>query len=151
VVFAGYDGLEWSDERRGGFLAAMHTAGLWRLGQPPPCVPFSVSKILNEHGNILANTSDKAGAHCAAWLKIHPVDVVICANDAMAQALLKRSPRPMPLVVSFDNSQWAREHQVISLDINHRLIAEALLTELKRDDAGGDPRMIGVPTILPRR
>lgn len=151
IVFAGYDGVDWSDDRRGAFLAAMHKAGRWQYGEPAPCVAYPGPIRYDRPGHPESGIAATAAEHLLRVLGSEPADGVLCANDALAMELRARAPRrSLPELVGYDNSVWAMEHSVCSVAMDLRRHADAVMELLARP-ATEARLQVGVPTMLVRR
>jgi DNA-binding LacI/PurR family transcriptional regulator len=148
IVYAGLDGVGWSDDRRSAFLSAMHRVGLWRFGDPAPVVPYPGRIRYDYRGWPVETTYATAAANLLARLKRKPADAVICANDRIVQELAAlKPPAELPVLIGFDNSPWAREHGVTSVGMDLRGHADAIFDLLAAPPAP-HTRVVRVPTLL---
>jgi GntR family transcriptional regulator of arabinose operon len=148
ILYAGLDGIEWSDDRRAAFLSAMHRAGLWPFAAPEPVVPYPDSISGDARDHIPAQFYTTAAANLLARLEREPADAVICANDRIVQELAALKPlAELPALVGFDNSAWAREHGLTSVGMDLRRHADAIFDLLAAPPAP-HTRVVRVPTLL---
>jgi DNA-binding LacI/PurR family transcriptional regulator len=148
LLYAGLDGIGWSDDRRSAFLSAMRQTGLWPLGAPKPVAPYPGDIPRDAYGGFPPETYATAAANLLARLERESADAVICANDYIVQALAAlKPPAELPVLVGFDNSAWAREHGVTSVGMDLRGHADAIFDLLAAPPAAFT-RVVRVPTLL---
>jgi len=148
LLYAGLDGLEWSDDRRAAFLSAMHRAGLWQFADAAPVVPYPGDIPYDAQGRFQEKTYATAAANLLARLEREPADAVICANDRVVRELVALKPlAELPALVGFDNSAWAREHGLTSVGMDLRRHADAIFDLLATPPAPFT-RVVRVPTLL---
>ncbi len=148
LLYAGLDGIDWSDDRRSAFLSAMRQTGLWPLGAPKPVAPYPGDIPRDAHGGFPPETYATVAANLLARLEREPADAVICANDHVIRELAALKPlAELPPLVGFDNSAWAREHGVTSVGMDLRRHADAIF-ELLAAPPAPHTRVVRVPTLL---
>jgi len=149
LLFAGYEGVDWSDERKGGFLSELQRHHLWDMHRPPPCLPLSSPEsFLNMSDSI---PGQRVAKDLLAYLEKHPVDAVLCANDQIVeQVQTLAGSAKLPLLVGYDNTAWPATHQVSSVAINLRLLVDEVLRVLELPPIS-PPRFVTVPTMLIER
>lgn len=151
LLYAGCDGVDWSDERRGVFLAAMRQAGRWQPGLPAPCVPYPEPIRWELPGRPHGSVYERAAGHLLDRLRQTPADAVLCANDRIVECLARQaSPGELPRLVGFDNSLWAAQQGISSVGMNLRRHADALLERLCLP-ADSPPASIPVATLFTPR
>ncbi len=151
IRFAGYDGVDWSDDRRAAFLAALRQAGRWQIGQPHPCIPFPGEILYDRVDRPSSTNARRAAINLRDALAASPADAVICANDALALELLSLAPRDqLPVLLGFDNSPGAKEHGFTSVGMDLRRHADQIFDLLAAPPAPVT-QLIRVPTLLATR
>jgi hypothetical protein len=151
ILFAGVKGLYWSDTRQGAFLAAMRRAGRWEYGQARPCIVYPGELVLSEVGAPAEVYYEAIASHVLACLKTTHCDALICANDILAQHLARQAPLDrLPEIIGFDNSPWAKEHDISSVGTDVRLHTDKIFETLSVPESAVC-RIIRVPTALNRR
>jgi len=150
LLFAGYDGINWSDERRGGFLRALRHRGMWELGAPQPCFcpPCETDRPDGQ-------PDGQSARHLAVALRDHlrtyTADGILCAHDRIAETLMDLAGSlPLPLLVGHDNTIWAAEHGISSVTVNAHLFVTEAFRVLDLPPAS-PPRVVRVPTMLIER
>ena len=151
IIFAGYDGLHWSDNRKAAFLMAMRRQGLWDFGQDTPAVssspleiPLGVMAPLDSEGYI----QEAVDAFIDYYRQNSDLEAVICANDKFIQLLSEKIPlNELPLLISFDNTFWARQHQISSVGHDIGAASDAII-KLLTHDASQHRTQIPVPALF---
>ncbi len=142
-LFAGFDGNDWSDERRAAVATEIASAGLHLVASDP------LGHEVPSGRPVDAATMDSVAALTVAVLRRQDVDTVICVNDHLARRLIERHGLPLEQVTGFDNSAWAREVGLLSPGINHPRVAEAILGVCWSPRPATHAMLIPVPPHLP--
>jgi hypothetical protein len=148
LLFAGYAGVPWCEDRRLAFLAELRKAGLWDGGEPLPCVTCADAAAFDKLGR---PRQDLAAAGAPVLLeaidRLRP-DGVLCAQDWLAEELsLLRPLAALPPLIGFDNNTWARANGLTTIGPDIQRLAEVLcrLLQQERSDC---QRIHWIPTLL---
>ncbi len=142
-LFAGFDGNDWSDERKAAVTAEITSAGLLLLANEPLGHPVPAGRPID------APTMEAVAARTAAVMAQRGAEIIVCANDKLAQQLVEHHGIPLERVAGFDNTPWAREVGLLSPGVNYPRIAEAILGECWSPHPAVHARLIPVSPHLP--